>query len=415
MHNLRKISFTNKNKTMEIIVDENNNPWLTKTQIAELYGKDRSSISRQVDSILKILDKTILESKNNPVRAKFAHTENDGKTYKFYHYSSKILQSLDTRLSVNLGSDLIEYLNVEKKRNLMTFNGEIIIYDNDNVNIEVTVVPKDNTVYLTKEKLVTLFQTTRQNIEYHLGNIYESKELIKDQTCKEILQVQNEGGKQVTRCFDYYNLDVIISLGYRINTKRGIAFRIWATDIIKKYLLQGYAINQNQVTLNKDYFIKLDNDVETLKQGYSELKDKVDRYIPKGKLIYEGEVFEGYTFINNLIRSATKQVILIDGYAEDAILPFFKGARVRRIVIITHKLSRFSESVVDRFEKEQTYVGLIENKSFHDRYLIIDDKTYLLGTSLNEIGKKTSGVFLYEDFPPDKLLLILFNMNIDEL
>ena len=127
MKNLRKVSYTNKHTTMEINVDENNNPWLTKTQIAELYGKDRSSISRQVDSILKILDKTILESKNNPVRAKFAHTENDGKTYKFYHYSSNVLLALDTKLSVNIGHQLKEYIDNQLSDEILAKNGEVII------------------------------------------------------------------------------------------------------------------------------------------------------------------------------------------------------------------------------------------------------------------------------------------------
>ncbi len=120
------------------------------------------------------------------------------------------------------------------KNQFVDEESNIIRFNDGDLSIDVRIMPKEETVYLNKEELSILFETTRQNIEYHIANIYETNELEIGATCKEILQVQLEGNREVTRSVDYYNLDMIISISYRVNTKRGIAFRRWASNVLKQ-------------------------------------------------------------------------------------------------------------------------------------------------------------------------------------
>ena len=163
MNNLRKISFTSKNKSMEIIVDKSNNPWLTKTQITELYGMDKSWISRRVDVVVKYLEKTSVLAKNNSVVAKYATTGSDGKTYKTNHYSTGVLYDLHTKFSVVFGHQLNEYIDNQLSNEILANNGEIII-SNDNSEIEVTFSHEEDTVWMNQNQIADLYNVTQPNI-----------------------------------------------------------------------------------------------------------------------------------------------------------------------------------------------------------------------------------------------------------
>ncbi len=278
----------------------------------------------------------------------------------------------------------------------------IIIYDNGDISLPVNISPSENTVWLSKDQLEILFNTTRQNIEYHIENIYSQEELIESSTCKDFLQVQLEGDRKVTRISKMYNLDMIISLGYRINTKNGITFRCWATKVLRQYLLKGYVIDEKRTLVTNENYINLIHEVNDIKKDVKDIKDKINTNSLDHHIVYEGEYYDGFSFINKLICSAKHEVVVIDGYADDSIFDFFVNSTPNiKKTIITHKVNRISSEVLTKFVKQYGNISIKEDKSFHDRFLFIDNDVYIIGASLNSLGRSTS-VIKFLGFNPLK-------------
>ena len=163
--------------------------------------------------------------------------------------------------------------------------------------------------------------------------------------------------------------------------------------LLKQYLLKGYAIDEERTLVTNENFLNLVNDVNKLKQDVKDIKEIINSKTPRSYICYEGDYFEGYNFINNLICSAKKQVIVIDGYADNSVFDFFIGSKKGlKKVIICHKKERIDESILDRFVKQYGETTIKEDKSYHDRFIIIDNDIYLLGVSLNSLGNKTSTI-----------------------
>ena len=180
--------------------------------------------------------------------------------------------------------------------------------ENESKTLEVRI--EDDTVWLTQAQMVDLFQSTKQNISLHINNIFKEDELEEISTVKEYLTIQFEGNRKVKRKVKFYNLDVIISVGYRVKSKRGTQFRIWANQILKEYLLKGYAIRQRLESIEKKIYehdLKFDMLIKA-------------NLAPSEGIFFDGQVFDAYTFIANIIKSAQSSIILIDNYIDESIL-----------------------------------------------------------------------------------------------
>ena len=259
---------------------------------------------------------------------------------------------------------------------------EIILYQPDNsVKLEVRV--ENETVWLTQAQMVDLFQTTKQNISLHISNIYKEGELYKEATIKEYLTVRQEGMRTVNRIVEYYNLDVIISVGYRVKSHRGTQFRIWANKVLKGYIMKGYAINQR--------FERIEDDVYYLKQKTQEFDLVVKTSLPPREgLFYDGQIFDAFEFVQNLIKSAQRSIVLIDNYIDDSVLTML-GNKAKDITVNIYTKSVSEQLKLAAVKFNSQYGGLIlkEFSFSHDRFLIIDDKEiYLIGASLKDLGKK---------------------------
>ena len=256
---------------------------------------------------------------------------------------------------------------------------EIILYQIDTQeHIEVRI--EQDTVWLTQVQMAELFQTTKQNISLHVSNVFKEKELEKEATVKEILTVQIEGKREVSRKVLSYNLDLIICVGYRIKSERATKFRIWATRILKDYLLKGYAVNQRIDSIEKKLY-EHDKTFELL------LHTSLP---PKQGIFFDGQVFDAYTFVSEIIRSAQSSIILIDNYIDDTVLTLLsKRNKNVRATIYTQKVT--SQLQLD-IEKHNTQYPQIEVKTYtqsHDRFLILDSKiVYHIGASLKDLGKR---------------------------
>jgi len=266
----------------------------------------------------------------------------------------------------------------------MDENKDIIIYQNGEIEINVSV-DKD-TIWLSSEKIAMLFGVQRPAIVKHINNIYKTNELSKILTCSILEQVTKDGKK---RKKNFYNLDVIISVGYRVNSIRATQFRIWATSVLKQYVYKGFVINSEKITHQR--FKELENDVSILKNKVTE----IDLYLktnqlPKQGVFFDNQVFDAYIFVSDLIRGANKSIILIDNYIDDTVLTLLsKRKKSVEVVILTKKIGRQLLLDIDKYNAQYEPIKIKIFKNAHDRFLIVDEKdVYHFGASLKDLGKK---------------------------
>ncbi len=256
--------------------------------------------------------------------------------------------------------------------------GEIVLYEPDSsIRLEVRMV--DETVWLTQQQMALLFGCSSDNIGLHLKNIFEEKEVNKNATTEEISVVRQEGNRQVTRKILHYNLDAILSVGYRVSSRNATRFRQWANTVLKDYILRGYAINQR---------------FERLEQRVSHTEEKIAFFVrtalpPVQGVFCDGQIFDAYTFAADLIRTAKKRIILIDNYVDDSVLKMLtKRADGVSTTIITRRISDALAVDIERHNQQYPAVEVRTSDRFHDRFIILDHTVYHLGASLKDLGKK---------------------------
>lgn len=268
-------------------------------------------------------------------------------------------------------------------------NNEIILYQpDDTLTLDVRV--EDESVWLTQAQMSELFQATKQNISLHIRNIYKEGELVEEATVKEYLTVQKEGNRNVQRRIAFYNLDVIISVGYRVKSIRGTQFRQWANKILKDYMLRGYAVNQRLMQLED----KMDRRFSEYDRHLLELDEKVDFFVrsslqPKEGVFFEGRIFDAYILVADLIRRAKKRIVVIDNYVDDSVLVQLSKRRPGvKVDIYDGRVSTQLRQDVKKHNAQYPGVTLHNYGKAHDRFLIIDEEVYHIGASLKDLGKK---------------------------
>ena len=288
--------------------------------------------------------------------------------------------------------------------------GEVILYHpSETIKLEVRL--ENETVWLTQQQMAELFVTSKQNISLHVNNIYKEKELLPISTVKESLTVQKEGKRSISRVVKHYNLDVIISVGYRVKSHVGTQFRQWAMQVIKEHLLRGYSVSSKLSAMQKqidDRLIHLqetsDNRFLVLEQKVEHQQEQIDLYIKtnepnKEQLFGNGCVFDAWNYISDLVRSAKTQIELIDNYVDDRVLMIL-SKRAAGVKAIIH--TRYTEKFITDLEKcnkqfSEAKVDFIQlaHKN-HDRFLIIDDDVYMLGNSVKDFGNAWGAVIKME-------------------
>lgn len=275
---------------------------------------------------------------------------------------------------------------------------EIVLYQSDELPERIEVRLEDETVWLSQQQMTQLFNQTKQNISLHINNCFKEKELVREATVKESLTVQKEGKRTVQRIITLYNLDVIISVGYRVKSRQGTQFRIWATNVLRDYMLKGYALNQR---MNR-----IENSVETLTSKVQEIDFQIkSKDLPDKGLFFEGQVFDAYTFASDLIRNAEKSIILIDNYIDDTVLTLLsKRKKEVSCTIYTKTISRALQLDLERHNNQYPAIEIWEWSTSHDRFLLIDEKElYHIGASLKDLGKKWFGFSRMDSLAQDVL------------
>ena len=265
-------------------------------------------------------------------------------------------------------------------------SNEIVIYQpDDTICLEVRM--DNETVWLTQAQMVTLFQSSKANISEHIKSIYNQKELDKESTVRFFRTVQKEGARSVSRTLEHYNLDMIISVGYRVNTKRGILFRKWATEVLKSFFLKGYVINEHLFAIDahlRNHDLQLENLTERVNIAIQN-----NSLPPVEGIFYDGQIFDAYTFVSDLVRSAKERIVLFDNYLDDTVLTMLdkRGENVSAI-IITKAVSSKLELDLAKHNAQYWPIEVMEFDKVHDRFLCIDSTVYHIGASLKDLGKK---------------------------
>jgi hypothetical protein len=285
--------------------------------------------------------------------------------------------------------------------------GEIVLYQpDDNVRLEVRL--QDDTVWLTQQQMAELFKSTKQNISLHVNNIFREGELAKNSVVKECLTTASDGKNYRTK---YYNLDVIISVGYRVKSPVGTRFRQWANAVLKDYLLRGYAVHQQVMALQQiNLRIDAQNDrIARIEDALDQQQQQLDFVVranekPEELLIPTGCVWDAYMFVCDLIRSARKQLVLIDNFVDERVLTMLDK---RNAGVAATVYTRYTKQMTLDFEKHNKQYEPINcvqlSHAVHDRYLTVDDDVWLLGTSVKDMGRGLCTI-IKVGFKPEEVL-----------
>ena len=288
-------------------------------------------------------------------------------------------------------------------QNTNSEESQIVLYQpDDTLSLEVKL--EEDTVWLTQAQMVKLFGSSKGNVSEHVANIYAQGELSKETTVRKIRTVRKEGDRMVYRNIDYYNLDMIISVGFRVNSRQGILFRQWANNVLKEHLLRGYSINHHLVSLQQ----QMDNRMNAIEFRQDEQQKQLDFFIktstpPAEMVFFNGEFFTARVAIENLIKTATSRAIIIDHYVDAKTFDMF-DVRQPGVegVIYTQGVGSGMIRLKEEHDRQknvqpvEVYKWRIEP---HDRFLIIDDRLYHCGHSLNATGGKLSAIMLMGTSP----------------
>lgn len=268
-------------------------------------------------------------------------------------------------------------------------NNEIVLYQADELPERIEVRIEEETVWLSQQQMANLFARGRSTITEHINNIFKEGELIEEVVCRNFRHTTQHGaitGKTQTTHIKLYNLDVIISVGYRVKSKQGTQFRIWATNVLRDYMLKGYALNQR---MNR-----IENTVESLADKVNKIDFQIrSNELPQKGVFYDGQVFDAYTFVADIVRKAKESIILIDNYIDDSVFTLFtKRKKEVECTIYTRRISKALALDLKKHNAQYPAISIEEWNPSHDRFLIIDQKElYHIGASLKDLGKKWFG------------------------
>lgn len=263
----------------------------------------------------------------------------------------------------------------------MNTNQNIAIYSDGEIELKISV--DDETIWLTQKQIAELFDKDLRTINEHIKTIYNEEELFENSTIRNFRIVQKEGNREVGRDISHYNLDVIISIGYRANSKKATKFRQWSTKVLKEYIVNGYAINTHKITEQR--LLNLENEMQFIRSQIKNNKIEI-----KQGIFYNGQFFDAYLFLTSVIKEAKKSIILVDNYIDETTLTLFSNNKNIKVEIYTQNISKHLLFAVEKYNKQYSNIELKTLTKFHDRFFIVDNnELYHIGASLKDLGNKT--------------------------
>ena len=275
---------------------------------------------------------------------------------------------------------------------------DLEIYQAENGEIEFRSDIKNETIWTNLNQLAKLFNRDKSVISRHIKNIFNSSELEKNSVVAKIATTAKDGK---TYQVEYFNLDMILSIGYRVDSKEATQFRKWATKILKEYITNGYAINSQKITV--DRFLHLEESVNSLKQEVKSLKEDKNQIQLTQGVFYNGQIYDAYVLINDIFRLAEHEVVLIDNYIDDSVLTLFSKFPELHYTVITKSTSKQLTLDIKRYNAQYNNLTIQKSNRYHDRFLLLDGvRAYHIGASLKDLGKK---VFAFSEIDREMLRL----------
>ncbi len=279
----------------------------------------------------------------------------------------------------------------------MDTNNEIILYQPDET-MKLEVRLENETVWLTQQQIADLFGTKRPAITKHLSNIFKSREL-EENSVRSILEHTAADGKIYKTQF--YNLDAILSVGYRVNSRNATLFRIWVTQVLKDHLLRGYSVNQRLLYMES----RIDHRLSEHDSQIKELSGKVEFFLrtslpPREGIFFDGQIFDAYGFVCDLVKRAKKRIVLIDNYIDETVLTLLdKRSRGVLATIYTKRIDRQLQLDIERHNDQYAPIVVRQAQRIHDRFMVIDDTLYHIGASIKDLGMKLFAFSKMESSP----------------
>ena len=279
---------------------------------------------------------------------------------------------------------------------------EIIVYQPEGGEFHIEVRVEKETVWLTQAQMAELFHATKQNISLHIANIYKEGELDRNSVVKEYLTTASDGKCYRTK---WFNLDVIISVGYRIKSIQGTRFRQWALKVLKDYMLRGCSVNQR--------LISHENRLENHDSRIINLEKQVDFFVKANLPPVEGLLpahahWSGYEFAAQLVRSAKKELVIIDPYANDMVFSLMaKRAEGVNATIYSARITQTMREEEARLNRQFPTVRLENMREVHDRFVIVDDVVYHVGASFKDLGNQMTAFSVLNFVSKEQLLAMV--------
>ena len=394
------IKFENDNVELEVNVSpEEDTVWLSKEQMSLLFDRNRSVISRHIKNIYEEG-----ELSKESSCAKNAH-EINGQIHYTELFNLDVVISVGYRVKSNNGILLKRFVDEYLAKNADLSNN-IIIYNNGSINLAVNVAPEEETVWLNQSQMADLYETTRSNITIHIKNILNDGEL-GDSVCKDFLHTASDGKAYHTT---FYNLDVILSVGFRVKSPRAVEFRKWAFTTLKKFLLKGYVVNEERTLVTQENYINLVNRIDSMEVRQDKRMDSFDSRLSnveenqkylliEEKIFFENQMLDAVVFMNQLVETAKESIFLIDPYVDVRTLNAFKNKnKETSLIIVTSSKSKLNKTDIKTFSGEYFEPIIKYDDSYHDRYLILDNHLfYHLGSSINYLGKRFTQITLIKE------------------
>jgi arsenate reductase-like glutaredoxin family protein len=278
------------------------------------------------------------------------------------------------------------------------------------------VSPNEDTVWLTLNEICRLFDRDKSVISRHIKNVFDTEEL-NEVSCVAFFATELDkfdprtGKYRKTKVqYKYYNLDIIITIGYKVNSKRGSTFRKWANSVLKQYLLNGYVINENRVVVSNENYIELRNEVTSINNRLIKIEDKVFDNYDKNSILFNGQFYDAYTFVQSIFEQAKSEIIIIDNYVDRSILDRLVNKKKNiKVIIYTHKdKNKLLNKDIEMFNKQYGNLIIKYTDKVHDRYIIIDNKKlYHLGASIKDLGKK---IFSISELEQKLIKILVLNL-----
>ena len=376
---LKIYTFIDGNFSMDVYVSiELRNVFLKRTEIAKLLDISPTTVSR--------LMKKVDFSKWDSV-ADLQHFCTGVVQQSVDYYGLKIIKEIGEKYNQEGIQKLEEWLEeiiIENTQEVVDDDFRIVRYNQDNLDIPTKFHVATKTFWLNQKDIADLFNTTRQDVNHHIQTLFEDKEIKKESMCKQYLHMGKNGRTYKTTLF---GIDVILIIGYRIRTYEAVCYRMWANEMIQKMMSVNYQYPFNNTSYLEELNTKrIDNHDERL----TKLENEVESLDPKYIIYSRNESYDAYLLLCTFIATASREVFLIDAYADRFVLSLLMNVRDGvKVVIVTNNIDRITKEEIEIFERahQNAKIKFIETNDEHDRFLFIDGKSgYNLGQSINTLG-----------------------------